>query len=66
MILKQIPFENIEPNPWQTRLVEDPQLRSTMGQAGLAFCRHSGHFSLDAMVQRTESAYIRWLGELKK
>lgn len=48
------------------RLVEDPQLRSTMGQAGLAFCRQSGHFSLDAMVQRTESAYIRWLGELKK
>jgi len=47
-------------------LVEDPDLRSRMGQAGLEFCRHSGHFSLQAMVERTESAYIRWLGELKR
>ena len=48
------------------RLVEDPELRRRMGQAGLEFCRHSGHFSLQAMVQRIESAYLRWLGELKK
>lgn len=48
------------------RLVEDPGLRRRMGQAGLEFCRHSGHFSLDAMVRRIEAAYMRWLGELKK
>ncbi|MFA7669594.1 MAG: glycosyltransferase family 4 protein [Burkholderiaceae bacterium] len=48
------------------RLVEDPELRKVMGQAGLEFCRHSGHFSLQAMVERTENAYVRWLGELKK
>lgn len=39
MILKQIPFENIEPNPWQTRLVEDPQhitaLMDSIKQDGL-------------------------------
>lgn len=48
------------------RLVEDPALRAGMGRAGLEFCRHSGRFSLRAMVERTESAYLRWLGELKK
>lgn len=48
------------------RLVEDPELRERMGRAGLEFCRTSGHFSLAAMVQRIETAYIRWLGELKK
>ena len=25
MSVKQVPFENIDPNPWQTRLVEDPE-----------------------------------------
>lgn len=48
------------------RLIEDPALRSRMGREGLDFCRHSGHFSLRAMVARVESAYTRWLGELKK
>ncbi|NLC35358.1 MAG: glycosyltransferase family 4 protein [Alcaligenaceae bacterium] len=48
------------------RLVEDPELRQRMGQAGVEFCRNSGHFSLKAMVERVESAYVRWLGELKK
>lgn len=48
------------------RLVEDESLRKRMGEAGLEFCRHSGHFGLQAMVQRVESAYLRWLGELKK
>lgn len=47
-------------------LVEDPELRARMGQAGLEFCRHSGYFSLEAMVERVESAYMRWLGELRK
>ena len=48
------------------QLVEEPELRRSMGQAGLEFCRHSGHFSRQAMVERTESAYLRWLKELKK
>jgi len=48
------------------RLIDDPGLRRAMGGAGLEFCRNSGHFSLEAMVGRIESAYIRWLGELKK
>lgn len=48
------------------RLVDDPELRKSMGQAGLEFCRHSGYFGLDAMVERVESAYLRWLGELGK
>lgn len=47
-------------------LVEDPGLRSRMGHAGLEFCRNSGHFSLHAMVERAESAYLRWLGERQK
>jgi glycosyltransferase involved in cell wall biosynthesis len=46
------------------RLVEDAGLRAQMGQAGLEFCRNSGHFSLHAMVHRIESAYFRWLKEL--
>ncbi len=48
------------------RLVEDSELRERMGRAGLEFCRTSGRFSLAAMVQRIETAYVRWLGELKK
>lgn len=48
------------------RLVEDPDLRARMGRAGIAFCRESGRFGLAAMVQRVETAYTRWLGELKK
>lgn len=47
-------------------LVEDPELRERMGRAGLEFCRRSGHFGLGAMVKRVESAYTRWLRELRK
>lgn len=47
-------------------LVEDPQLRERMGSAGLELCRHSGKFSKQAMAERMESAYLRWLGELRK
>jgi len=39
MSVKQIPFENIDPNPWQTRLVEDPDhiaaLVDSIKQGGL-------------------------------
>lgn len=47
-------------------LVEDTELREQMGRASLEWCRDSGFYSLRAMVERVESAYIRWLGELKK
>lgn len=48
------------------RLIDDPGLRRKMGQAGMKYCRDEGRFSLDAMVHRIESAYARWLTELKK
>lgn len=47
------------------RLIDDPDLRRQMGQAGLDFCRTQGRFSLDAMVERIESCYTRWLAERK-
>ncbi|HEY9571683.1 MAG TPA: glycosyltransferase family 4 protein [Pusillimonas sp.] len=47
------------------RLVEDSGLRRQMGRAGLEFCREQGRFSLDAMVERVESSYTRWLAERK-
>ena len=45
------------------RLIDDPALRRQMGQAGLQFCRYEERFSLDAMVHRIESCYLRWLSE---
>ncbi|MGB6103224.1 MAG: glycosyltransferase family 4 protein [Pusillimonas sp.] len=45
------------------RLMDDPGLRRQMGQAGIEFCRGQGRFGLDAMVQRIESCYTRWLAE---
>ncbi|MFW7339925.1 glycosyltransferase family 4 protein [Pollutimonas sp. H1-120] len=48
------------------RLVDDPDLRSRMGGAGLDFCREQGRFSLGAMVERIESCYTRWLTERKQ
>lgn len=47
-------------------LVEDPELRVQMGQAGLEFCRRSGYFDRQTMALRVEEAYLRWLKELKK
>src|SRR3546814_76879 len=47
------------------RLVEDSGLRRQMGRAGLEFCREQGRFNLDAMVERVESSYTRWLAERK-
>lgn len=47
------------------RLVDDPDLRHRMGQEGLRYCRHEQRFGADAMVQRIESSYIRWLAERK-
>lgn len=48
------------------RLVEDPELRARMGQAGRDLCRESGYFSMGAMAERVESAYTRWLKERGK
>lgn len=48
------------------RLIDDPELRHRMGQASLRFCRHEQRFSADAMVQRIESSYLRWLAERKR
>jgi glycosyltransferase involved in cell wall biosynthesis len=45
------------------RLIDDPDLRREMGQAGLKFSRESGSFTLEAMVRRIEACYDRWLKE---
>ncbi|HWL30370.1 MAG TPA: glycosyltransferase family 4 protein [Burkholderiaceae bacterium] len=45
------------------RLIDDPALRHQMGQAGLKFAREAGNFTLEAMVQRIEDCYTRWLTE---
>lgn len=45
------------------KLMDDPGLRRKMGQAGIQFCRSSGRFGSEAMVQRIESCYARWLAE---
>src|SRR6185312_454991 len=36
------------------RLIDDPDLRQKMGQAGLKFCREEDRFSANAMAQRAE------------
>ncbi len=45
------------------RLIDQPELRKTMGAAGLAYCRESGNFSLEKLAERTEACYVRWLRE---
>lgn len=47
------------------RLIDSPDLRHRMGQAGLQAYQTTGQFSLDALVHNTESCYHRWLTELK-
>lgn len=48
------------------RLITDPALRRQMGQEGLKFCRASGRFTAEAMAERIESCYTRWLTERKQ
>lgn len=45
------------------KLINDPELRKRMGQAGLQAYRTTKHFSLDGLVNNTESCYLRWLKE---
>lgn len=48
------------------KLIDDPALRRQMGEAGQRFCRDAGQFTAQAMAQRTESCYARWLAEREK
>ncbi|KAA0888450.1 glycosyltransferase family 4 protein [Pusillimonas sp. ANT_WB101] len=45
------------------QLVDDPQLRRRMGQAGYRMVREEGVFSTERLAERTESVYRKWLGE---
>lgn len=44
-----------------SRLIEDPELRAKMGQAGSDMIWQEGAFSTRQMVERTEAVYQRWL-----
>lgn len=48
------------------KLIEDPQLRLQMGEAGRRMVWAEGKFSRLAMAKNIESCYERWLGELRK
>jgi len=48
------------------RLVDNPQLRTTMGQAGLQFVRTAEFFTLEGMAKSTEQAYLHWLSARAK
>lgn len=48
------------------RLIENPDLRQQMGQAGYDYAVTAGSFSLNAQQQRTEHSYRRWLSQLGK
>jgi glycosyltransferase involved in cell wall biosynthesis len=45
------------------RLIDDPALRRRMGEAGRRLFRDEGKFSLEALAERTEQCYGRWLAE---
>ncbi len=47
------------------QLIDDPALRVRMGREGYRMVRHDGKFSRQAMVERIESCYLRWLNERK-
>jgi glycosyltransferase involved in cell wall biosynthesis len=47
------------------KLIDDPALRSKMGQAGQTLIRGQGRFTLDGLAESTETCYLRWLGELQ-
>ena len=45
------------------RLIDDPELRRTMGQAGYRMIRDEGVFSTERLALTTETQYLRWLAE---
>lgn len=45
------------------RLIDDPDLRRRMGQAGYRMLREEGVFSPERLAERTETVYRKWLGE---
>lgn len=47
------------------RLIDSSSLRQEMGRAGLHSFRTEARFSLDSLVNNTESCYVRWLSELR-
>lgn len=47
-------------------LIDSPDLRRQMGEAGLRAFRTSGRFSIENLVKNTEACYYRWLAELRK
>lgn len=47
------------------KLIDSPERRQEMGQAGLDAYNTGGRFSLDALVDNTESCYRRWLDGMK-
>lgn len=44
-----------------TRLVDDPDLRKSMGQAGASILGHSARFTVQRMAQHMERSYLKWL-----
>lgn len=46
-------------------LIDSPERRRKMGQAGLHAYHTSGKFSLESLVDNTESCYRRWLNGMK-
>ncbi|KCB31581.1 glycosyltransferase family 4 protein [Bordetella hinzii] len=46
------------------RLIDDPQLRRSMGRAGKCLVRREDRFSLRRLAERTETVYRRWLREV--
>ena len=46
------------------RLIDEPALRSKLGQFGLKLTEPEGKFSTNTLVKRTEAVYRRWLREL--
>ncbi|HEY9281415.1 MAG TPA: glycosyltransferase family 4 protein [Eoetvoesiella sp.] len=47
------------------KLIDEPVLRKTMGQAGQKLFRDGGKFSAAQLVESTEACYARWLKERK-
>jgi glycosyltransferase involved in cell wall biosynthesis len=43
------------------RLIDDPELRRRMGEAGRRMIREEGVFSTERLAERTEAVYRRWL-----